>query len=137
MTALKSPGVDWSLAVDEFTRWSSPIIHFRRTATRDLKIHGQQIKAGDSVAFIMASANHDPEVFADPLRLDITRDPNKHLAFGWGAHFCLGAHLARLETRVVLEELLSRTTSIELAAPISYARNATVHGVRRLEITVG
>lgn len=137
LAALRSPEVDWSLAVDELTRWSSPVIHFRRTATRDVELHGQQIKEGDPVAFLMAAANFDKDQFQDPLRVDISRYPNKHLSFGWGEHFCLGAHLARLETKIVLEQLLARTSTIELAAPIDYARNATVHGVTRLEITVG
>ena len=137
LAALRSPEVDWSRAVDELTRWSSPVIHFRRTATRDVELHGQQIKEGDPVAFLMAAANFDNDQFQDPLHVDVSRYPNKHLSFGWGEHFCLGAHLARLETKIVLEQLLARTSTIELAAPIDYARNATVHGVTRLEITVG
>jgi cholest-4-en-3-one 26-monooxygenase len=136
IAALRSPEVDWSQAVEELTRWSSPVIHFRRTATRDVELHGQQIREGDPVAFLMASANFDGDQFQEPLHIDIARYPNKHLSFGWGEHFCLGAHLARLETKIVLQQLLARVSTIEQAASIGYARNATVHGVTRLKITV-
>lgn len=100
-------------AVEEILRWANPLHYFRRTATRDAEIAGQRIEAGQKVAFVYTSANRDEEVFAEPHRFDIRRSPNPHLAFGIGEHFCLGAHLARLEGRVFFEELL--TTFREIA----------------------
>ena len=83
------------------------MLHFRRTATRDVELRGQQIKAGDKVVTWYISANRDEEKFADPYRFDVTRKPNDHVTFGpGGPHFCLGAHLARLETRILFQELL-------------------------------
>ena len=81
--------------------------HFRRTATRDVVVHGRRIKAGDKVTMWYASANYDEEKFADPFRLDVGRTPNRHLTFGLGGpHFCLGAHLAKLEVKIWLEEMI-------------------------------
>ena len=103
-------------AVEEILRWATPVMHFRRTATRDVELRGQQIKAGDKVVTWYISANRDEEVFPDPYRFDVTRTPNDHVTFGpGGPHFCLGAHLARLETKILFQELLPRLRSIELA----------------------
>ena len=95
--------------VEEMVRWTSPSVYKRRTATADVVLGGQMIRAGDKVTVWEMSANRDDAVFADPFRFDVGRDPNPHVGFGHGAHFCLGANLARLEIRVVLEELLDHT----------------------------
>ena len=105
-------------ATEEMMRYASPVLHFRRTATTDTEMHGVQIRAGDKVVVWLISANNDERQFADPLRFDITRKPNNHVTFGRGGpHFCLGAHLAKLETRVMFEELLPRVASVEPAGP--------------------
>ncbi|MYK77351.1 MAG: cytochrome P450, partial [Acidimicrobiaceae bacterium] len=101
--------------VEEVLRWSNPLHYFRRTAMVDTEIAGQPIAAGDKVAMIYTSANRDEAVFDDPQSFDIARNPNHHLSFGIGTHFCLGVHLARLEGRVFFEELLTRYEHIELA----------------------
>jgi cytochrome P450 len=101
--------------VEEVLRWSNPLHYFRRTAVVDTEIAGQTIAAGDKVAMIYTSANRDEAVFDDPQSFDITRNPNHHLSFGIGTHFCLGVHLARLEGRVFFEELLARFEHMELA----------------------
>ena len=101
--------------VEEVLRWANPLHYFRRTAMCDTELAGQRIAAGDKVAMIYTSANRDEAVFDDPQSFDITREPNPHLSFGIGTHFCLGVHLARLEGRVFFEELLSRFGRIELA----------------------
>ena len=94
-------------AVEEILRWANPLHYFRRTATADTELGRRHIRAGDKVAMCYTAANRDPAVFGDPHRFDIQRDPNPHLSFGIGEHFCLGVHLARLEGRVFFEELLS------------------------------
>ena len=104
-------------AVEEVLRWFSPVHYFRRTATADTTLGGERIAEGEKVVVWLAAANRDPEVFADPHRFDITRDPNPHLAFGHGTHFCLGAHLARLELRVTLPMLFDRLPELRLAGP--------------------
>jgi cytochrome P450 len=101
-------------AVEEILRWANPLHYFRRTATLDSVVHGQPVAAGEKLAMVYTSANRDDAVFADPHRFDIRRDPNPHLSFGMAEHFCLGAHLARLEGRVFLEELLDACSIIEL-----------------------
>jgi cytochrome P450 len=94
------------------------VLHFRRTATADTELRGVPIREGDKVVTWLISGNFDEEQFADPLRFDIQRKPNNHVTFGRGGpHFCLGAHLAKLETRVMFEELLPRLASIELTGP--------------------
>ncbi len=101
-------------AVEEILRWANPLHYFRRTATDDAVIRGQEIARGEKLAMIYTSANRDEDVFDDPHRFDIRRSPNPHLAFGIGEHFCLGVHLARLEGRVFLDELLDAFPVIEL-----------------------
>jgi cytochrome P450 len=101
-------------SVEEILRWANPLHYFRRTATADTELRGVTIRAGDKVALSYTSANRDEDVFDDPDRFDIHRHPNPHLAFGAGEHFCLGAHLARLEGRVFFEELLATFPVIEL-----------------------
>jgi cytochrome P450 len=96
-------------------RWTSPIIHFGRTATKDVEIRGKQIKKGDALALFYPSANRDEEIFDDPFTFRIDRHPNPHLGFGVGEHFCLGSHVARLEMQVAFKHLLPRIDEIELA----------------------
>jgi cholest-4-en-3-one 26-monooxygenase len=96
-------------AVEEIVRWATPVIHFRRLATRDVNVGGQEIKAGQKVVLFYNSANRDERAFEDPFRFDVTRTPNEHVGFGAGGpHFCLGANLARLEARIMFEALLTR-----------------------------
>lgn len=107
-------------AVEEILRWTSPVNYFRRTATRDVEVRGTTIRAGDKVSLWYCSANRDEDVFADPFRFDVRRSPNHHFAFGaGGAHYCLGANLAKMEIEVVYDELLRRITDIEVAGPIT------------------
>jgi cytochrome P450 family 142 subfamily A polypeptide 1 len=104
-------------AVEEFIRWVSPILNMSRTATVDHELHGERIREGDELLLLYAAANRDPRVFTDPEVLDVTREHNRHVAFGFGTHFCLGSHLARLEVRVMFEELLRRIPDWELVDP--------------------
>ena len=126
-----------AVAVEEVLRWSTPLHHFRRTATCDVELRGQRIRAGDKVVIWYTSANRDEEVFADPYRFDIRRQPNNHLAFGRGGpHRCLGEHLARLEIRVVFEELLARVDQIESTGPAVRIRSNFTNGMKRLPVRV-
>lgn len=121
-------------AVEEILRWTSPVVHFARTATADVELSGQKIRAGDALALFYASANRDEAVHADPFAFRVDRRPNRHLAFGVGEHVCLGAHVARLELRVILAHLLRRLVHAELAGPVERLRSATVGGVKRMPI---
>jgi cytochrome P450 len=124
-------------ATEEILRWATPVYHFRRTATRDAELHGQQIKTGDKVVTWYISANFDPEVFPDPHTFDVTRSPNDHVTFGpGGPHFCLGAHLARLETKILFQELIPRLDTIELTGPVERIRSNFVNGVKRMPVRV-
>jgi len=102
-------------AVEEFIRWVTPILNMRRTVTEDHELHGRTLSAGDQILLMYAAANRDPEAFEDPDRFDVARRHNLHVAFGFGTHFCLGASLARLEIRVMFEELLRRIPDMRLA----------------------
>ncbi len=124
------------IGIEEMIRYASPVYHFRRTATKDVEMHGKQIKSGDKVVMWFASGNHDEEKFVDPYSLDLTRFPNDHMTFGKGAHACLGANLARLEMKIMFETLLPRLESIEQAGPIDYVRSNFVHGVKRFPVRV-
>jgi cytochrome P450 family 142 subfamily A polypeptide 1 len=110
------PAVIGATAVEEFIRYATPVLNMRRTVTADHELHGQQLRAGDQVLLMYAAANSDEREFASPERFDVTRQRNHHAAFGYGTHFCLGAHLARLELRVLFEELLRARPVIRLAA---------------------
>lgn len=101
-------------AVEEMLRWVSPVKNMARTVTRDVEVHGQLLHAGDQVLLLYGSANRDEDVFIDPFRFDLQRSPNEHVAFGFGNHFCLGNSLARLELRVIFEQLLTRLPDLEL-----------------------
>jgi cytochrome P450 len=124
-------------AVEEILRWATPVLHFRRTATRDTELRGVKIRKGDKVVTWYISANRDGEAFPDPNRFDITRHPNEHVTFGpGGPHFCLGAHLARLETRILFEELLPRLDSIEPTGPVERMRSNFVNGIKHMPVSV-
>lgn len=123
-------------AVEEVLRWANPLHYFRRTATTDTELGGTRIAAGDKLAMVYTSANRDREVFEDPHRFDLHRDPNPHLSFGIGEHFCLGVHLARLEARVFLEEALDAWTSFELAGPPVRQRSNLNNSLRSLPLSV-
>jgi cytochrome P450 family 142 subfamily A polypeptide 1 len=124
------------IAVEEFIRWVTPILNMRRTATRDLELHGAKIREGDELVLMYAAANRDERVFREPQRFDVRRRPNPHLAFGFGTHFCLGASLARLELRVVFEELLARLPDLRLAPGFEpeWVPNAFTRGLRALSL---
>lgn len=122
-------------AVDEMLRWVSPVMQFRRTATRDTEIRGQKVREEDRVVIYYASANRDEEVFPDADVFDVSRAPNDHVAFGpGGPHFCLGANLARLEIRVIFEELLHRLPDIGLAGPIERLRSNFISGIKHMPV---
>jgi cytochrome P450 len=121
-------------AVDEMLRWWTPVMTFRRTATEDCELGGQAIRAGQKVVVSFTSANRDEAVFADPDGFDIGRHPNPHLVFGHGPHFCLGAHLARIQMRALFEEVLARTSSLSYAGAPSYLRSNFQRGIKRLPI---
>jgi cytochrome P450 len=119
-------------AVEEMLRWSSPVVSFMRTATRDTEVRGVAIAEGEPLLMLFASANRDEEVFGPSAStFDVGRNPNPHVAFGQGNHFCLGAALARLEGRVVLDELLDRFADVERAGPVERSPSSVVTGVRR------
>ncbi len=122
-------------AVEEILRWASTTAYNRRTATVDAPLGGQPIRAGDKVTLWWASANRDEGVFPDPFHFDVRREPNRHLAFGHGGHFCLGANLARAEIRLVLEELLGRFASCVLTGPVEWTRSNKHTGVRHMPVT--
>ncbi len=122
-------------AVEEILRWASSTAYNRRTATRAAELAGQRIGAGDKVTLWWSSANRDEAVFPDPFRFDVRRHPNRHLAFGHGNHFCLGAVLARLEIRLVLDALLARVAGCTLAGPVEWTRSNKHTGVRHMPIT--
>jgi cytochrome P450 family 142 subfamily A polypeptide 1 len=113
---IDDPAVIGRTGVEEMIRWVTPILNMRRTATEDHVLHGERISAGDEVLLLYGAANRDPDAFDDPDRFDVTRSHNHHVAFGFGTHFCLGANLARLEIRVMFEELLRRLPDMRLGA---------------------
>lgn len=132
LALIENPG-DWGdlsadpslipVAVEEMLRWTTPVHYFRRTATRDVELHGKKIRENDRVVLYYCSANRDEDVFRDPQAFDIRREPNPHLAFGWGQHFCLGARLARLEARVFFEEIFRRFRGARLDGPVRRMRS--------------
>jgi cytochrome P450 len=125
-------------AVEEMLRWTSPVTHMARTATRDVEIRGQRIREGDTVVMLYGSANRDEEVFGDDAEeFRVARRPNPHLAFGLGEHVCLGAQLARLEACVLFEELLRRFPKLELVGEVARMRATMVPGVKRMPVRLG
>jgi cytochrome P450 len=123
-------------AVEEFLRWLTPVHYFRRTATRDTELGGARIRAGDRVVMMYASANRDEAVFREPQRFELARDPNPHLAFGFGEHFCLGAALGRLEARVFFEEWFARIARIELAGEPARMRSNELNAWKRIPVRI-
>ena len=127
----------WNTAVEELLRRSSVTMHFRRTAAANHVMHGRTIRAGDKVVLWFISGNHDASVFEDPFRVDLTRSPNPHMAFGRGGpHACLGMWLARLEVRIVLQELVKRVRSIRQAGPAARLRSNFINGIKSLPVAV-
>jgi len=127
----------WDVAVEELTRFATPVIAFRRIATEDVEFHGITVPRGESVTMLFASANYDESVFADPEELDLRRSPNPQVSFGAGGrHFCVGSHLARLETKVMLQELLARVEEMEIIGEPVYARDSTIRGLLHLPVSV-
>ena len=122
------------LATEEMVRWVTPVKAFMRTAVEDAMVRGVPIAAGDSVLLSYVSGNRDEDVFEDPFRFDVTRDPNKHIAFGYGVHFCLGAALARMEVGSFFSELLPRLESVELAGDPQHVATTFVGGLKHLPI---
>lgn len=122
------------LAVEEMIRWTTPVKEFMRTAQRDYDLRGTRIKAGESVLLSYVSGNRDEDVFVDPFSFDVGRDPNKHIAFGYGVHFCLGAALARLEINSFFSALLPRLKSAELAGEPAHMATTFVGGLKHLPI---
>ena len=121
-------------AVEEMLRYAPPVHYFRRTALEDVELRGQKIRTGDKVTLWYPSANRDEEVFEAPNVFDIARDPNPHLAFGVGEHYCLGANLARMELRIIFREILNRLGEIELAGPVRRLRSNFINGVKEMRV---
>lgn len=120
-------------AVEEIVRWATPVIHFRRTATRDTELRGQKIAAGQKVVMWYCSANRDEEVFDAPFRFDVRRTPNEHVGFGGpGPHHCLGAHLARREITVMFRELFTRLPDLEITGPPERLQSFFIHGIKHM-----
>jgi len=121
--------------VEEMLRWASPVMHFRRTAMRDVELGGKQIKQGDKVVIWYISANRDEKAFNDPFTFDVSRSPNEHVAFGGGGpHFCLGANLARMEINVMFDEILDRLHDLELTGPVSRLRSNFINGLKHIPL---
>ncbi|HEV2981542.1 MAG TPA: cytochrome P450 [Solirubrobacteraceae bacterium] len=129
---LSDPAQRLPLAVEEFVRWASPVLTFRRTTTKDVELHGQRLPTGEKIVLFYHSANRDDDAFADPWRFDITRDPNRHVGFGGGGpHYCLGASLARTQLRSVFAEIARVMPDIEAGEP-ELLRSSFIHGVKRM-----
>ena len=123
--------------LEELLRWASPVYHFRRTATRDVEMHGKTIREGDKVVMWFASGNRDDSRFPDPYAIDVTRPNVDHLTFGKGSpHLCLGNGLARMEVRLMFEELLPRLADIELGGDVTRVRSNFVNGIKKFPVVV-
>jgi hypothetical protein len=137
LLAQMQAGEVWETAADEIIRWATPTLYFRRTATEDFEMHSARVRAGDKVLLWFASANRDETVFDNPFEVNLARSPNPHLAFGQGGpHVCLGSHLARLEVRVLFQELARRVRAIEPAGPHRFLRSNFVGGIKELPVRV-
>jgi cholest-4-en-3-one 26-monooxygenase len=125
-------------ATEEMLRMVSSVMQFQRTAMQDTEIRGVPISEGEHVVVYYIAANRDPDVFRDPGRFDVGRDPNPHIAFGGGGpHFCLGASLARQEIRVLFEELLRRFPEVEISGEVERLRSAFIRGIKRMPVRLG
>jgi cytochrome P450 len=123
-----------SSAIDEMIRWVTPVQHFMRTATADYELRGRKIRAGDALQLLYISGNRDEEAFPDPFEFKVDREPNRHVAFGYGAHVCLGQHLAKMEARAFFKELLGRLETIELAGEPRRIQSTFVTGLKTLPV---
>lgn len=123
-------------AVEELLRWASPVYHFRRTATRDVELHGKTIKAGDKVVMWFASGNRDDTKFDSPYTFDLSRFPNDHMTFGKGPHTCMGSNLARMEIRVIFQTLLPRIVEVKQTGEIDRVRSNFVNGIKRFPLHI-
>lgn len=132
--ALRCGSVELASAMEELLRWHPPVLTFRRTAAQDTELAGRRIRAGDKVVVFHASANRDERVFADPGRLDLTRSPNPHVSFGDGPHVCLGAHFARLQLRLLYEEVLRALPGPRLAGPPGRLVSNFINGIKSLPL---
>ena len=121
-------------AVEEIVRWTSPVIQFCRTPLADVELRGQKIRAGQNLTLFYPSANRDEDVFEQSSTFRVDRNPNPHLTFGIGEHFCLGANLARLELQVMYRQLVERLEKIELAGPVQRLRSSFVGGIKNVPI---
>jgi cytochrome P450 len=121
-------------AIEEILRWASPVTHLARVAIRDHALGGKEIRSGDRIAIWFASANRDEAVFENPYTFNLRRSPNEHLAFSKGEHFCAGAHLARLELRLMLQELLPQLGQIELAGKVERLRSNSIAGIKHMPV---
>jgi cytochrome P450 len=127
----------YATAAEEMLRWATPVHHFRRTATKDVQFGGKLIRRGDKVTTWFTSGNRDEDYFPDGERFDVSRAPNPHMTFGpGGVHFCMGAHLARMEVRIAFEELVPRVREIELAGQVERLRSNFFNGIKRLPVRV-
>lgn len=137
LAQMQQGGDIWETAADEIIRWATPALYFRRTVTRDVEMHGKQMRAGDKVLYWFISANRDESNFEDPFRVNLMRNPNRHLSFGqFGPHVCLGMWLARLEVTVLFQELAKRISHIEAAGPHQFLRSNFVGGIKELPVKV-
>ena len=121
-------------AIEETVRWTTPVIQFARTATRDMVVRDKKVRGGESVCLFYASGNRDEEVFEDPFAFRVDRSPNRHIGFGHGEHFCLGAHLARRSQAALLDELARRVASVEPAGAEAWIESSFVVGLKHLPI---
>lgn len=124
-------------AIDEMLRWVTPVMQFRRTATRDVELSGKKIRAGDKLVMYYGAANRDPEVFESPEVFDIARKPNPHLAFGTGTHFCVGSHMARAQMRLTFEAWLQRFPAARLDGPPDRLQSNFINGIKSMPVSLG
>ena len=138
LTQIQGPDfAHWDEATDEMIRWASPTTHFRRTAMRDFEYHGKHVKAGDKVVLWFASGNRDEAAIPDPHSINLTRPRNPFLSFGQGGpHICLGIWLAKLEVKIVMQEIAKRISRIEQTGEHSYLRSNFIHGIKYLPVKV-
>jgi cytochrome P450 len=128
-------GAYWDTCADEFIRLASPTMHFRRTLTQDYELHGKTLKKGDKALLWFVSGSRDEQVFDTPHACQLGRKPNRHLAFGQGGiHVCLGMHLAKLEVRIAIEELVNRVGIFEAIEPPAWTRSNFICGVKKLNV---
>ncbi len=134
LAALRADRTLTETAADEILRWSTPVIHFARTAAHDTEVAGHRVVAGERVALFYPSANRDEDVFTHPFTFDIERSPNPHLTFGFGEHYCIGQALARLEVRALFDVLLDMVSDIEIAGPVEHLAANFVGGIKHLPL---